>query len=290
MLSLLSSMDKKKLEHLLKQSTKILYEEPNYQVLDSDKPIVFVGDTHGDFRTSEQILSKYKNSHKIVFLGDYVDRATEPEGSLKNITGILEAKLKNDIIMLRGNHEFKTVWKNYGFNGELFPKYYEFEDAFEELASNMPYAVGTENGLLGLHGGIPDISSIEELIQLPKGVKRLEENPLICQLVWNDNLLSGPTGSHKSGITKSDRDFKREWAFMYGDPYFSKKLKLLKKKVLVRGHDYRIKGYSMNDRILTLFSSESYSNRGLLKGRYITILDPQKNLKTAKDLDLIKLD
>ena len=64
----------------------------------------------------------------------------------------------------------------------------------------------------------------------------------------------------------------------------SEQMNLLNKKVLVRGHNYNLKGYSLNNKVLTIFSSKIYAEYGNLKGIYVAISDPQKEIKDALDL------
>jgi len=63
-------------------------------------------------------------------------------------------------------------------------------------------------------------------------------------------------------------------------------MSLLGKKVLVRGHNQNLKGYSLNNKVLTVFSSRRYTNYGNLKGAYVAILDPQKEINNALDLKI----
>ncbi|MBL7100369.1 MAG: serine/threonine protein phosphatase [Nanoarchaeota archaeon] len=288
----LSSKDVPDLVSLLKDANDILIEEPNYQVLKSDKPIVFVGDTHGDIETTEKIMKKFLGTHLLVFLGDYVDRALVDLGSIKNVSYILDKKVNhNDIVILRGNHEFEYLFEYYGFGSELA----QIDNSdktllkhFRDVFSNLPYVAVTENGLIALHGGIPDIDSADEIKKLPKGLLNYEANKVVLQIVWNDNICDSKARLGSEGFLDGNRDGDDRF-LLYGEPYFSKKMDLLGKNVLVRGHDYREKGYSLDDRILTIFSSRSsqkYVDSGRLKGVYVAVLDSQEIVKTAKNLKI----
>src|SRR3989338_599417 len=282
-----------RLIQLLDNTSSIFANEPNYKTLGEDKPIVFIGDTHGDFETTKKIVKKFGETHLLVFLGDYVDRAPEGQCSLNNICYLLELKEKNhaNIEMLRGNHEFPEIFYYYGFGNEIY-EIYENEDLlnnFIELFSQMPYVVTTKNGLIGLHGGLPNISSIDELRNIPKGIKHYSHHKIVSQIVWNDNLKDG--ASQKDGIFFSERDFKLDEAFLYGEPYFSKQMEILGKNVLVRGHDYQAKGFNLNKKVLTIFTSRMYADYGSLKGVYVAVMDdPKKEIKTAKDLRIEQID
>lgn len=283
----LTSKDVNKVQSLLEKVNKILKEEPSYKELPLDKPIVFVGDTHGDYETTKKVIKKFSKTHLLVFLGDYVDISPYDQGSLKNITYLLEQKVKRpeNIILLRGNHEFETMFKFFGFGRELsaidnFQK--DFQKSFEDVFSNMPYAAYTKRGIVCMHGGLPDISSVDELESLPKGVKKFLTDDTICQIVWNDNIRYSYVRLSPKG-TKAKRW--RGSAFLYGEPFFSEKMNILGKNVLVRAHDFGTKGYSLDYRILTLSTCKSYADTGYFKGIYVAVIDdPKKEIKTALDL------
>jgi protein phosphatase len=280
---------------LLEQAYFILQEEPNCIAVKSDTPMLFVGDTHGDYDTTEAVFSRFLGTHRLVFLGDYVDRASKHLGSFRNITFALEQKVKHPetVHLLRGNHEFADIFNVYGFGEELVSMkegqamYQSFKRAF----AAMPYVVETENGLIGLHGGMPNIKARAELQKLPKGLDLWSDNRTISQIVWNDNVLDSKAKVGDQGIKNSPRGGSLNSLFVYGEPFFSQKMNLIGKQVLVRGHDYDAKGYGLDDRILTIFTSQRYAYDGRLKGVYVAVMDdPQKELNTAKDLKVVWLD
>ena len=283
--------------NLISRASYIFSEEPNYIELPAAKPIVFAGDTHGDLKSSKKVLSKYLQTHTVVFLGDYVDRAEKPFGSLENITFLLEKKIKrpSDIILLRGNHEDKNIFMEYGFGEELadFCEQDRENDIsaktlasdFHSLFQKMPYVASLQD-VIAMHGGLPNISSADELRNIPKE----SNNWITSQIVWNDNTCSEYAGSvlNEEGFRYSNRgsSLSTKDLLLYGEPYFSNKMKLLGKNVLLRGHSQSAKGYSLNDRVLTIFTSQKYSSCGSLKGVYVAVMDPQKEIRTAKELDI----
>src|ERR1051325_5476014 len=102
---------------LLEGVTPLLAAESSHIRLASDRPIVFVGDTHGDLACTREVIAQYLPTCRLVFVGDYVDRAPEPAGSIGNIAYLLRCKLAHPdrLILLRGNHEFRSVFKDGGF-------------------------------------------------------------------------------------------------------------------------------------------------------------------------------
>jgi len=281
------SISEDEIVEILENAKEIFKGEPNYIELESDKPMIFVGDTHGDIETTKHITKRFLGVNRLVFLGDYVDRSPSEMGSIKNIIHLLELKVKNpDLIMLRGNHEFSSIFSRYDFKEELYDAGFdETKKLFEDVFSQMPYIISTENGLIGLHGGLPNISDSEEIKNLPKGIKDYNCNTIISQIVWNDNVVDNEILEGEEFESNSDRGFYDDGGLIYGESYFSEKMKILGKNVLVRGHDYRAKGFSLNDRILTIFTSRAYTGKGMLKGTYVAVMDdPQKEIKNARDL------
>ncbi len=69
-----------------------LKKEPRIIRLPEKGKAVFVGDTHGDVETTEEVLNRYfKPGYTLVFLGDYVDRG---RSSRENISLLLARKLE----------------------------------------------------------------------------------------------------------------------------------------------------------------------------------------------------
>jgi serine/threonine-protein phosphatase 2B catalytic subunit len=282
-----AKLDLENVKSLLSEVTHIFGSEPNYIMLKSDKPLVFAGDTHGDIDATRYVCERHKDK-RLVFLGDYIDRARKPNGSIENILYLFEKKLEkpDDIILLRGNHELRRICQHSGFFMELYNSFYSRADfifeGFCAAFNQLPYVASTENGLLALHGGLPNIKCASELQNIPKGIDSDDDSKLVAQILWNDNtdLFSDSMPNWRRGY-----DGKDEFIVTYGKDYFAKKMRLLKKNVLVRGHDYEEKGYSFNNRLLTIFTSLSYSLDGRMKGAYYAILDDmQKDIRSTKRL------
>lgn len=66
-------------EDLLERAGRVFEKESRLIRLPPRGGVVFVGDTHGDLDATEQVTRRYlKESCRIVFLGDYVDRGHTP--------------------------------------------------------------------------------------------------------------------------------------------------------------------------------------------------------------------
>lgn len=99
--------------------------------LPSHGRLVFVGDIHGELDSLNEILTRTHfvgsntGSQKkcyIVFLGDLVDRGPS---SIEVLTTLfaLKIKFRDNVILLRGNHESPDVNSRYGFMDEVPHKY-----------------------------------------------------------------------------------------------------------------------------------------------------------------------
>lgn len=64
-----------------------------------DTPICVIGDVHGCFVQLEKLLTKVPQDHRIILVGDYVDRGEYSAEVLRLISA------RPDITCLKGNHE-----------------------------------------------------------------------------------------------------------------------------------------------------------------------------------------
>ena len=149
------------------------------------------------------------------------------------------------------------------------------------------------NKVLLLHGGLPDVSSINDIENLPK-VSFAEENKFVDQIVWNDCLPR-----KTSLLIVADRGVPN--TFTYGQDFFEKQMKLFDCNVLIRGHQYIMKGVIFDQKCITLHTTKLYAGFPRetskyykdffppLPGRTIAIIPP-KTIQCAEDLEIIDLE
>ncbi len=117
-----NTISKKDVKTVLSTVSIFLQNEPNLIYLED--PLTIVGDIHGQLNDLKQIIRLGGNPDdtKYLFLGDYVDRG---QNSFEVIFSLLALKinLPNSIFLLRGNHETRTMTKEYGFYNEILQKY-----------------------------------------------------------------------------------------------------------------------------------------------------------------------
>lgn len=231
------------------------------------KKIIFVGDTHGDLEASQKVIRDYlKPGNKIVFLGDYVDRG---QFSRENLNFLLQQKEKfpEQIFLLQGNHEGHRILKfsPVEFWEILSEKEYTL---FSTIVENMGLVVVTKD-IIALHGVLPDVKDLKEIEKIKSG----DENWF--KICWGD-FYDEPGENLGIDIFTGRPQFGRD--------YFFKFMERFNKEVLIRSHQPDAPLLMFDDRCLTIFTSSAYKRE-----RTIAIADLSKEIKTAKDLEIIKI-
>jgi predicted phosphodiesterase len=236
-------------------------KEPRLIRLPSSGKVVFVGDTHGDLDATERVLHRYlKAPYHVVFLGDYVDRGIQ---SQENLECLLNAKARHPqkMTLLAGNHE--------GFMVKKFLPANFWEDLGErdrellgDLFFRFPLATLSENGILGLHGGLPDLKSLEEINQIQPGDGNWD------RITWGDFL-------------EDEGEFLGDWGGrpQFGGRYFRRMMDRYQRKLLVRSHQPNSPQWMFDESCLTLMTSRDYKSR-----RTIAIVDLGKVVRDSRDV------
>lgn len=249
------------LQDLLDRASQILEKEPRLIRLPSEGKVVFVGDTHGDLDASERVLSQYlKRPNRIVFLGDYVDRGDKSE---ENIHFLLRMKIEHPekIFLLSGNHEGYMI-------KELHPADFweslslKEREGFGKVFSRLPLCATSANGVIGLHGALPDLESLEEVNGIEWGDSNWD------RIVWGDFV----EGRFEIGGSPWGRP-------QFGKLYFDRMMDRYQKKVLVRSHQPHAPSLMFGKRCITIFTSWAY-----LPLRTIVIVDLEKEVRDARDV------
>lgn len=240
------------IQDLIKNSIDILKKKST--VVHVPAPCVIVGDIHGNISDLINILRKFNNytSNYFLFLGDYVDRGIN---SIEVITLLLTmmCKFPNNFFLLRGNHEFANVNRQYGFHEEIQIVYksqelwLNFQDAFSWL----PLAAIVNNQIFCVHGGLsPSLHNIKFIDEIQRPIKNYE-NSLVTDLVWSDpheqvqNFLENRRGS---GV-------------FYGETAIKTFLAENNLKLMIRAHQCMADGFCTfaSNAGITVFSSSEYA-------------------------------
>ncbi len=259
-------MDHRTIEEIIDQARKIIEEEPRLLLLPSEGKVIFVGDTHGDLEASQEVIRRYlRRPDRIVFLGDYVDRGADSE---ENIQYLLELKLEHpeEIFLLAGNHEGFMVkqFQPSNFWSSLSD---EKREGFGVLFSKFPFAATAQNGILAVHGGLPDLKSLEEIGKVELGDENWD------RLVWGD-------------FGEEEADFLGDlWGRpQFGQLYFERMMERYWKRVLVRSHQPHARPRMFRNRCVTIFTSHAY-----LPTRTVAIVDLEKEVRSSEDLLLERI-
>lgn len=256
----IATLTREDAESLLREMEGVLAKEPNLLQLPSSGYAIFIGDTHGDFDATKKVISRYLGSNnKVIFLGDYVDRGPQ---SMENINylALLKSTYPEDIFLLMGNHEVHELINFYpadfwwSLDQELYARY-------TALLAKLPLAVTAQNGVLALHGALPDVEKLSDINRINLGSEEW------VRVIWGDFQES--RGRFLGGYVGRPQ---------FGRDYFNEIMQRFDKNLLIRSHQ-PFTPILYDNRCLTLFTSSAYSPL-----RTIAIVDLAKEIKTADDL------
>ena len=248
----------------LDEAEALFRKEPRLITLTRQGKAVFVGDTHGDLDATREVIGRYlRDPFRVVFLGDYVDRGP---ASMENILFLLDQKIRHPekLHLLAGNHE--------GYGVRPFSPAHFWESllpgdgpAFERLFSFFPLAVSTANGVLGAHGGLPDLASLEAVQTVRWGDPQWE------RITWGD-------------FAEEDGDFLGDLLGrpLFGRACFEGLMARYGKKLLIRSHQPYCPRWMFNHRCLTVFTSSAYG-----PARQVAILDLEREAEDGQGIELV---
>jgi len=250
---------------LVEQAAGVLAREPlRLHVLPEGCPVVYIGDTHGDSDATRRVFARFPpDRFLLVFLGDYVDRGPD---SLGNVRLLLAEKLAHPdrVVLLMGNHE---GWKVAPFQPADF--WHGLPTEAAELLGRtflqLPLAAWHPLGVLAVHGGLPEVGSLEAFDDIENGDANWRN------VTWGDWQEDGTPESPWDCRPSLDHKM------------FERISARLGVKVLVRSHQPFAPTYLYEDRCLTVFTSCAYGDGH----RQVAILRPDQCIRSAKDLDVI---
>ncbi len=231
---------------------------PSLLVVD-EVPTLVVGDIHGDLESLVKALELAERSRAkyVVFLGDYIDRGPKQLEVLYILLSNYSSR--NNLILLRGNHETPSVNSHYGFLDVLRNEYpllwYELYKLVNKFFALLPYAVICKGYLL-VHGGLArGLESIEDLMNLKKPLLDPEPGTKEFEVLWND------PAEFIEGFIPGVRG---EGTFVFGPDVTMRFLRRNKLRGIIRSHEPPgVNGYSYthNNSILTIFTCRYYGLR-----------------------------
>jgi diadenosine tetraphosphatase ApaH/serine/threonine PP2A family protein phosphatase len=174
-------------EKILAKLAEVLYGESN--VLSLWSPIVICGDIHGQYEDLDLLFQTAEGmgGKRFLFMGDYVDRG---KWSLNTFLRLAIRKLMDpdQIFLLRGNHESRTVSQHYGFYLEIKLNYTSpaLWTEFMRIFDLLPVAAIIDKHVFSIHGGLsPQITLVEQANLLKRKIEIPQDGPL-ADFTWSD--------------------------------------------------------------------------------------------------------
>eukprot|EP01129_Flabellula_baltica_P011786 TRINITY_DN5214_c0_g1_i1.p1 TRINITY_DN5214_c0_g1~~TRINITY_DN5214_c0_g1_i1.p1 ORF type:complete len:322 (+),score=64.46 TRINITY_DN5214_c0_g1_i1:149-1114(+) len=241
---------------MLCSKVKDVFMEEN-NVVPVYTPVVVVGDVHGQFYDMKTIFTmngKIPDTNYL-FLGDTVDRGAY---SMETILLLFCLKLQypDKLVLVRGNHESRTVNATYGFYEECLKKTGDAQawryicDTFDVL----PISAIINGKIFCVHGGLsPELRTVDDI----REIERFGDVPmdgLYSDLLWSDP--EDTPAKHSLSYRPSDRG---AGCIYYEDPV--KRFTTLNGfNFIVRSHQLAMEGYKcyFNKKVVTVWSAPNY--------------------------------
>jgi hypothetical protein len=259
------SVNGEEVEQLLDEAERRFAAEAKLIRLESGTA-VFVGDTHGDVLATRRVIGKYlRPGNTLVFLGDYVDRGP---ASLENINLLLGHKIKHpgSLYLLMGNHE------GYGVANLCPADFWEGLDPqarrrYGEVLCGLPLAVSTANGVIALHGALPDVPDLGDIDGIEPGSTEWQ------QMTWGDWEEGG--GDFLGVHPYTGRP-------QFGQDWFERLMSRFGKSVLIRSHQPDAPPVMYGRRCLTIFTSSAYKQYGSEPA--VAVVDLTREVNSVDDI------
>lgn len=222
-------------------------------VLKLSQPLVIVGDIHGNIHDLIRVINIFGISSNYIFLGDYVDRG-QYSVLVTIYLFVLMLKFPNHVSILRGNHEFQSINRSYGFYDEIMILYNNeaIFNLFNTVFSFMPLAAILNRKIICVHGGIsPQMSNISQLESIERPITNYTDNKIISDILWSD-----PTD-----LDVYFQENRRGLGVLFSPDAIKKFLEENKLKLLIRAHQCVRSGVNLfaNFCGVTVFSSSKYN-------------------------------
>ena len=242
----------------------LLVEEPNVVPLKAS--VVILGDINGRFHELRKVVESMGPvaSTQYLFLGGYVNKGYF---SLETFTLLmaLKANWPDQITILRGNHECRSVTSVFGFYDECMKKYGHSRvwKLFCDMFDFLPIAATLDCQIICVHGGIsPCIKSIDHISIIERNVE-VPHVGRFCDLLWSD----------PEECVEDWRCSPRGAGWLYGERPLKKFLHLNKLTLFCRGHQLVMEGYKymFDDKLVTVYSSPNHCYRVGNPGAVMTV-------------------
>ena len=267
---------------LAREFQLVLQSQPS--LVNIRTPVKIFGNLHGNFcdlmrffdfwkAPAENSLGGDIDSFAYVFMGNYVDRGSR---CLETVCLLMSLKLKypDQIYLLRGNHEDRSINAVYGFGEECKARLHEDisdpESVYQTINNAfgwLPLAVVIENKILCIHAGIgPNIKKLDDLLKIARPIELSQEGAAKDQGTLLDSLWSDPTATDMElgywpnyirGNGNSDSIVK------FGSDKVQEFLAANKLEMLIRGHEIALDGFDTfaSGKLITVTSCTNYCGK-----------------------------
>lgn len=237
---------------------------------ESPREAVVFGDTHGDWRSTEEVVKRYRGGDScLIGLGDYIDRAPDDcgAGSVANALYLLSlaAEAPGRVYLIQGNHEIvrRIPAVPHHLPEEVDELWGPDSTRYERLLGLFergPLAVVTPSGAYLAHAGFPRG-------RLPTP--------------WSEAFAS-PDEERLAELTWAECDasrFRRGAALPWGRRELEEFLATTGLRLFLRGHDPDLTGRPLyGNRCLTLQTTRIYERYGGVIVAHLPITSPVQTL------------
>jgi diadenosine tetraphosphatase ApaH/serine/threonine PP2A family protein phosphatase len=248
---------------LLQRFISIVAPEPN--ILQLTSPITVCGDIHGQLFDLFNLFeaSGFSETKKYVFMGDYVDRGHQSILTFLYLA-FLKVKFPNNIFLLRGNHESRSVNSQYGlyFETENIYGHYGMWALLNEVFDYLPCCAIVDNEIFCVHGGLsPQAISKDKIWLIPRPCD-LDTNALFVDLTWSD-----PDGGSEWIPSQ------RGQGYLFGEQHVQKFLQVNRLKRIARSHQVQTMGYRwyFDKQLILVWSAPNYQYKSRNKATVMEV-------------------
>ena len=244
------------LKELCNKVKEILIEESN--IISIIPPVVVCGDLHGQFYDLLEMFKKAGGEppgQKYLFLGDYVDRGSNSIETIQLLL-CLKCLYPDKTILVRGNHESRSISFVYGFYEEINRKYgnslpWKY---FNEIFDLLPLCAVIDKTIFCVHGGLSPLITTVDQIRLINRKGEIPHEGVICDLLWSDPTDENETWSFNN----------RGAGWMFGYKVVNEFNQINGIELICRAHQLTSEGikYCFNDKnLVTIWSCPNYCYR-----------------------------
>lgn len=250
---LIAELDVDQIQILLYSTIELLAGTLPIVHINSNQPVMVVGDLHGSFESVGKVYNAFQLSgaESCIFLGDYVDRG-DMSVEVLNFLLVLRQRYGSNIVLLRGNHEDPEMNQTYGFDTELELKgLTDLKPDYERLFNILPVGCVVNSTVFCIHGGIPKgITKVEEMFNKIPAV----QSPSVFQAIWNDPI-------EDPEVTSFGDNPRGDGIYYFGEQAFRTFMQANGYTKMIRAHEWQLDGYRwfFGGDLLNIFSAENYN-------------------------------